>query len=188
MNNKNVLDFFFELGQLKRVRHEGWRFIGVDEPKSVAEHGLRAAQIAFVLAKMEKYNKPEEACAMAVFHDMAETRIGDITKIGNRYLKKDEERAVREQVEKLGETGKEILELWKQAEYKSTKAGVIAKDADLLEQAVSAKEYMEKGYKFAEDWINNISEKLIQTKSAKKLLKDLRKANSNNWWQGLKKF
>lgn len=187
MDNKNILNFFFELGQLKRIKHEGWRVAGVENPDSVADHTMRAAQIGFVLARLEKHTNPMEICTIIVFHDIEECRIGDIHKVANRYISADGERAVKEQTEKLGDIGKEILELWKKKKYDNTTEGIIAKDADLLEQAISAKEYVEKGYPFAEDRINNVSKKL-QTKSAKKIIADLKKSNSNNWWQGLKKI
>ena len=32
--------------QLRRIKHEGWRLIGVDNPESVADHSLRAGKIA----------------------------------------------------------------------------------------------------------------------------------------------
>ena len=187
MNNKNILKFIFELGQLKRVKHEGWKLIGIDNPESVAEHSLRAAQIGFILAKLEKYENPFEVCSILVFHDVAECRIGDIHRVGNRYISVDEEKVVEEQTAKLENIGKEISEMYEQIERKNTKAGIIAKDADFLEMAFMAKEYLERGYGFAQDWIDNIS-KSVQTKSAVSLLKDLQKSNSNDWWQGLKKM
>ena len=52
-NLKNQINFLFELGQLKRVKHEGWRLVGVEHPESVAEHSLRAAQIGYVIAALE---------------------------------------------------------------------------------------------------------------------------------------
>ena len=60
-------------------------------------------------------------------------------------------------------------------------------NADYLEQALTAKEYMEKGFKHAEDWIDNVS-KVLRTDKAKELLADIRKGDSNSWWQGLKKI
>lgn len=131
MNTKKLLNFFFELGQLKMIEHEGWRLAGINHPESVASHSLRAAQIGYV---------------------------------------------------------KDINALWHQVEEKNTTAGVLAKDADYLEQAITAKEYMEKGHAFAENWIDNISKGYLKTFSAQKLLADLRKADSNDWWQGLKKL
>lgn len=187
MAYKDLANLFFELGQLKLVEHEGWRLIGIAHPDCVSDHSLRAAQIGFVLAHLENYPNPAEVAAMLVFHDMAECRTGDVHRVANRYVKRNEEAAVKDQVKNLGTIGKEIKKLWDQVEHKNTKAGVIAKDADLLEMAVAAREYIEQGHTFAQDWINNIS-KALKTKSAKEMLDELCKTNPNDWWQGLKKF
>ena len=187
MIRKNILNFIFELGQLRRIKHEGWRIAGVDHPESVAEHSLRAAQIGFLLASIEKHPHPAEIATMLIFHDIGECRIGDIHKVANRYIKADEKKAVQDQLKKLDQTGKKIYKIWEQIEKHNTSAGIIAKDADLLEQAVIAKEYLEKGHKFTQDWINNIAKKL-KTKSAKNLLKTLQKTSCHDWWQGLKKI
>lgn len=48
---KKIITFIFELVQLRRIKHEGWRLVGIDNPESVAEHSLRAAQIGYILAK-----------------------------------------------------------------------------------------------------------------------------------------
>jgi len=141
-----VAKFTYELGQLKRVRHEGWKLAGVVTPDTVAEHALRAAQIGFMLANLEGTADPYQVCAMLFFHDIGEARVGDIHKLANRYITVDEEGAVRDQTAPLGPMGAEIVALWQQVEERSTPAGIIAKDADLLEQAFTAKEYLEQGY------------------------------------------
>lgn len=187
MENKDIVNFIYELNHLKRIKHEGWRFIGVKDPESVADHSLRSAQIGYILAKMEKYENPCEVSAMLIFHDINECRIGDIHRIANRYIQVDSAEVVKEQTEKFGEMGEEILSLWKQAEERSTKAGIIAKDADRLDMAFTAKEYVEKGYGYAKDWMNNITIGL-RTESAKKLFEELKDSDSNEWWQGLKKL
>lgn len=187
MENKDIVNFIYELNHLKRIKHEGWRFIGIKDPESVAEHSLRTAQIGYILAKMEKYENPYEVCAIAVFHDVSECRIGDIHRIANRYIKVDNAEVVREQTQKFGEMGSDIFSLWEQAEERSTKVGIIAKDADRLDMAFTAKEYLEKGYDYASDWMNNITIGL-RTESAKKLFEELKNSDSNAWWQGLKKL
>lgn len=186
MTNK-ILNLFFELGQLRRIKHEGWRTIGIIHPESVADHSLRAAQIGYILAKLEKYKNPEEVVTMIVFHDMGECRVGDIHKIATRYIKVDESQAVKDQTKPLEKLGEEIYNLWECVETQKNIAGKIAKDADLLEQAITAKEYIEKGNKFAQNWVDNISQKLL-TKTAKSLVKDLKKSSSHDWWQGIKKI
>ena len=77
--------------------------------------------------------------------------------------------------------------MWKEAEERSSKAGTIAKEADMLELAISAKELIEKGYCYAQDWINNTA-KALKTESGKRLLENLKNSDSNAWWQGLKKL
>jgi putative hydrolase of HD superfamily len=180
MNHTDILNFVFELGQLRRIKHEGWRVIGIANPESVAEHTLRAAQIGFILAKLENYSHPEQVCTMVVFHDIAEARVGDIHKLAQRYITVEEARAAQEQLENLDELGDRIFDLWNQVETRNSAAGIIAKDADLLEQAVMAKEYLEKGYGAAQRWIDNVS-KALQTDAAKQLLATLETVNSYDW-------
>lgn len=185
--DEDVVKFFFEMAQLKRIKHEGWRLAGVECPDSVAEHSLRAAQLAYLLADAEGHAGPERATMMLVFHDIGETRIGDIHRVGRRYMTADEAAVVKEQTARLGEMGKRIRELWNEFEDEKTEIARVAKDADRLEQALTAKEYMERGYAFAEDWIKNIR-KVLYTETAKRWLEKINKMNSNDWWQGLKKL
>ena len=44
----NIVNYIFELGQLKRIKQEGFRLNGIDKPHSVAAHSLRAAQIGYI--------------------------------------------------------------------------------------------------------------------------------------------
>jgi len=187
MDVKTVWNFIFELGQLRRIKHEGWRLIGVEQPESVAEHSLRAAQIAYILAVLEEYPDPNECAAIGIFHDLEECRIGDLHRVASRYVTADKERAAREQTAALDEVGERIFKLWLQDERRDTLAGIIAKDADYLEMAAMAKEHLEQGRAQARDWLENIS-KALKTESAKKLFAELEKTDSSDWWHGLKKI
>ncbi len=184
MNHRAALNFAFELGQLRRVKHEGWRSVGVDYPESVAEHSCRAAQLAFVLAHMEGHEDPNEVVTMTLFHDIAEARTGDFHRIAKRYVSVNERKAVEQQCALLGALGEEILRLWLEVENRSTKAGKIAKDADELEQAIAAKEFIELGHPDAVSWIDNV-EAVLETDSARKLLAELRTLSSREWWKQL---
>jgi putative hydrolase of HD superfamily len=185
MDADKIVNFIYELGHLRRVKREGWRLLGIDTPESVAEHSLRTAQIAWILAKMEGLQNPHEAVTIALFHDIGETRIGDLHKVAARYGELDETRAVEEQCSTLGEMGSEILEMWKRVESRSTQSGTVAKDADLVELAITAKEYIEIGHQGAQEWIDNAAPR-VRTESAKKLLAAIPHSNSKAWWKGLK--
>jgi putative hydrolases of HD superfamily len=189
-NIKKIVNFVFELNHLKKLRHNGWHLAGVDHPDSVAEHVMRAAQIGYILAVMEGDANPEKVSAIILIHDNPEARIGDQNKVSSRYfsVKKGEENAFNEQIEGLGaKIEKKWKEYFDEIENRRTKEGIIAKDADWLEQAFQAKEYIDIGHKSAIDWINNV-EKALETKSAKLLIKEMKKTDFADWWQGLKKM
>jgi len=185
---KKITNFIFELGALKHVKRSGWWIINIKDPENVAEHSFRAGVIGYILAKLEKADVNKVAM-MSLFNDLHEARLNDLHKIGQRYIdfKKAETKAHKEQTEELGEIGKEIFSFHKEYQEQKTKEAIIARDADLLENAYQAKEYMEIGYKDAQDWIDNIR-KIIKTDSAKKLLDEIEKTSSNDWWRKLKKI
>ena len=187
MQSREILKFFYEMGQLSRVKREGWRLLGIEHPESIADHSLRAAQIGWVLASLEGYKDPNEVAAMLIFHDIGECRVGDLHKLANRYVTADETTAVKEQVSRLGSAGDAVLSLWHQIEDRTTEAGIIAKDADLLELAVRAREYIEQGFADASEWFDAARQR-IKTKSAKELLEQLPHVSSSSWWHGLKKL
>lgn len=185
VNWEHIADIIYEAGMLKRVSREGWKLIGIKDPEHVASHSLRAAQIGYILAKLEGYEKPEEVCSMLVFHDIGETRIGDIHKIASCYVQDDESQAVKNQFKALEDIGKDLFSLWDQIDKKNTLAGIIAKDADLLEMATTAREYERMGYSGARDWIER-TERYLKTSSAKQLLQALQERHPDAWWKKLK--
>jgi len=195
-NIQGAVDFFFELGQLKRERHNGFLLSGVREPDTVAEHAWRAAQIGFVLAELENARAGEEvvsaervAC-MLLIHDNAETRLGDQHKVAARYvdLKGAEAAAFADQLNGLGERVAGKWEAYRQEyESRATREGIVAKDADWLETALQAKEYLDLGYASTQDFIDNVAA-AVETQSAKELVAALRTTQFTDWWKGLKKM
>ena len=196
-DTKKITNFLFELGTLKHVNRSGWWLIDIKDPENVAEHSFRAAVMGYVLAKMENDASSDEnskvdvhkTVMMALFNDLHETRLNDLHKVGHRYIdfRAAETKANQEQTSELGEMGKEMFGFHEEFQERKTKEAIIARDADLLENAYQAKEYLEIGYKDAQSWIDSIW-KIINTDSAKKLLKEIETTSSNEWWKGLKKI
>lgn len=190
MKIKKITNLIFEAFQLKRIKHEWWRVAWVENPDSVAEHSLIAAQIAFYLAKMELAD-PYKTSAMLIFHDLPESRIWDLHKIACRYIdwkKEIEEKIFQDQFDWIS-FSEEIIELFLDYEEGRTLEWKIAKDADYLEQSFQAKIYLEIWYKETQDWIDNVWENL-KTESAKKIWEEMCKTWFNDWWKkwGLKKL
>ena len=186
-DTNKITNFIFELGALKNVKRSGWWMINVKDPENVAEHSFRAGVIGYILAKMEGVDA-HKAMLMSLFNDLHEARLNDLHKVGHRYIdfRSAETKAHKEQTEGLGEIGKEMFSFHEEYQKQQTKEAIVARDADLLENAYQAKEYIEIGYQDAQDWIDNIKKYLV-TKSAKKLAAELEKTSSNEWWRGLKK-
>ncbi|MFC1623216.1 HD family hydrolase [Patescibacteria group bacterium] len=190
MSIKKIVNFIFELNQLKRQKSSGWSLVGVNNPPSDADHTLRAAQIGYILAEMEGNPNPEKVTAIIVVHENGEARIGDQNKVSAKYYNKSEaeKNAFTDQLDGLGEG---IENKWKdyfnEFETRNTPEGIIAKDADWLETAFQAKEYADLGHKDAQNWIDNV-ERALETESAKKLIREMKETRFTEWWQDLKKM
>ena len=181
-SDEAIVDWLFELAQLKRIPRSGWHRVGVERPESVAAHNLRAAQLAYALAHLEGHPDPAQVVAMVVFHEVGETRVGDLDRIAKAYTTRAEDRAAHDQLRPLGDLGREIIALWEECEEAATPAGAIAKDADLLEACFTAREYVETGHAEAQAWIDATRPKL-RTASARRLVDVLESRSFSDWWK-----
>ncbi len=172
-----LVDFLFEVGLLKNTPRSGWLTIGIKDPESVAEHSHRTAVIGYVLAKLEKADE-DKVVRMCIFHDLEETRLNDLHTINKKYLKQS--RIAYKDIFSGLEFGKELENIMDEFSAHKTKEAVIARDADKLEMVFQAKEYLDEGNTYANDWIKSGMRKL-KTKSAKKIAKKVIKSDSKKW-------
>ncbi len=189
MDDKNVLDFIAEVGILKRIKRSGWWMVGIPQEESVAEHSFRCAAIGYVLAKMEGVD-PYKVLVMTLFNDIHEARISDLHKVAHRYLnvREAEKTAFVEQVANLDESMcKELTSLREEHDEQETPESIIARDADILECLIQAKEYTDLGFQSAKKFFKQAPDHL-KTKSAKKLWNSTASWKSNTWWEKLGKF
>ncbi|MBU2523904.1 HD domain-containing protein [Patescibacteria group bacterium] len=182
---KKITNFIFELLNLKRFKHCGSKFAGVKNPYSLSDHSLVSSQIALILGELEGANA-EKCALMCIIHDNPEIRILDHHAIAQKYLinrNESEKNAFYDQIKNLPQTLQlKYQQLFEEFNAQKTIESKIARDADLLEAAFQAKEYFDIGYKSCKNWIDN-SKKLLKTKSAKALIKELEKTDHSDWWQ-----
>ena len=179
---ENIIDFIYEIGQLKRIPHIGWLHAGVRDPERVGEHVFRATQIAYILAELEGADV-SKTTLMTLIHDNGEARIGDHDLLTQQYVdgKKAEQDAFNDQCLDLPKhIGQKWGSLFKERESLKTLEAKCSRDADLLEQAFQAKEYLEQGYKNVQRWLDNIGTSL-STASAKKLFTQMKKRGCIEW-------
>ena len=187
--DKKLLNFLYEAGMLKRVRRSGWWVLGIKDAETVAEHSFRCAVIGYIIAKMENIF-PYRVLMMTLFGDIHEARINDAHKMAQRYIdfEKAEEKAFSEQVKCLGKRIKdELLKMRKEYKKQKTKESIAARDADILECLIQAKEYQQYGFRQAERFMKK-SPNFLKTKSARRLWRAAGQMNLNEWWQKLSEF
>ncbi len=182
-----LVNFLYELGQLKRVARSGWWLAGIKHPESVAEHAFRAAAIGFVLARLEGAD-PEKTALICLFHDIPEARANDSHKVMQRYAdhNKIEADVLKEQLSSLpNEVSENLSQLLQEYGMDRTKEQIVARDADYLEVCLQAKEYVEQGCINAQIWIDNTKKGCLKTQTAKKLLEEIERTSSSEWHKEL---
>ncbi|MPZ64436.1 MAG: HD domain-containing protein [Pseudonocardiaceae bacterium] len=138
------------------MRRAGWWHVGVRDPESVAEHSLRVAQLASLIAAIEGAD-PGRAALLAVWHDSQETRTGDIPHTAKPYLDKPSPEAITadQTVDLPDAARKTVHEAVTEYEAQHTPEARCAKDADKLECLVQAIEYRDAGYASVQGWIDS---------------------------------
>lgn len=179
-----ALNFFTEVGLLKHIRRSGWWVVGIKNPESVAEHSFRCSVIAFYLA-CEENADPTKASTMASFNDLHEARINDLHKMGHFYIdfREAEHKVFVDQMSKLPVKVRQHFETLRD-EYcqQKTSESIVARDADILECLVQAKEYLDQGFLQAEHFFREAPSHL-KTVTAKKWWESLQQWDSAQWWQ-----
>ncbi len=181
--------FLTEAGLLKRVKRSGWWVVGVKDPESVAEHSFRCAVLGFMLA-WEEGADPYQVMVMTLFGDIHEARIGDLHKMAQMYLPiaAAEEEAFSRQIDRLPpKIKKELIRLRRAYVEQKTPESIIARDADILECLLQAKEYDGQGYLQAKKFMKK-APRFLRTPSAKALWKTACKADLSRWWEPLAEF
>jgi putative hydrolases of HD superfamily len=184
---QKLIQFLFEVGHLKNVDRSGWWLLGNKMPESVAEHSFRCAILGYFLAKSEGLDA-FKVMMMCLFHDVHEARINDLHKIAQNYMdfKEAEKEASHAQMESLNNPErKEIDNALKEFLNQKSEESIVARDADILECAMQAREYQVQGYKAAIDWLER-AKSTLRSESAKKLLSAIERSDPDEWWKKLK--
>ncbi len=185
---KKEANLLFELSTMRKIVRNHRPVLLLDDlSDNLATHSYLVTWIAYIIAKHEGANI-EKVLLMAMSHDTAETRTGDIAWINKRYVKAYEEEAIAEMFpEELDHLNiKTLLEEYGKRESLEAKC---VKDADRMAQMIllqeqvftynnqQAKEWLENN----EDWINQT----YLTEYGKKLALTVYHTKVNDWAKNL---
>lgn len=176
---KNLANFFFEVGMLKRTPRTGFQFLG-SGAQSVAEHSFRTAIIGYTLARMDGSVDTGRVVQLCLFHDVPEARIGDLNYVAKKYVKADEARAVEDLARTLpfGDDYRDTLGEFGAGESREAQ---LAHDADQLEMILALKEYKDLGNQYADEWYP-FSVRRLRTDLARNLAETIWMTDSSRWW------
>lgn len=186
MDMTGVANFVYEAGQLKRLPRAGWLLAGVQKPESVAEHSFRVGVLAYVIAALEGAN-PDRAATLGLFHDLPETRIGDVPSVGRPYVTTAAAQDVAaDQVAGLPpELADHITALIDEHENAKTPQATAearcSRDADKIDCLLQAREYQVQGNQQMQPWIDSMVT-AVSTETAKKLAAAAQEVAPGAWW------
>lgn len=175
--------YLYEVGQLKLSKRTGWWHAGVLEPESVADHTFRTAVIGFVLAVLENAD-PNLTATLCLFHDVIETRVGDIPNVARAYVSREPDgRIAADQVVGMPLAAREaILAAVRQFVDQESPEALLAKDADCLECVLQAREYEHQGHRNTRPWMESNMARL-RSASARVLAERSLTMPPDEWWQ-----
>jgi putative hydrolase of HD superfamily len=176
---KNIANFLFEAGMLKRTPRSGFQFLG-SGTESVAEHIFRTCYIGYALGKLAKNVNVDHMIKMCLFHDLPEARTGDINYVNKKYVEANEIKAIDDLARTLP-FGSEIKDLVMEFIEGKTEEAKLARDADQLEMILALKEYKDVGNQYADEWLE-FSLRRLQTETARGLAKVILETDSSLWW------
>ncbi|MFP4657398.1 MAG: HD domain-containing protein [Desulfonatronovibrionaceae bacterium] len=178
---KRLVDFFFEVGMLKKTPRTGYQFLGSGR-ENVAEHSYRTTVIGLVLAELNGADK-YKVVVMCLFHDMHEARTGDFNYVNRLYNTSDKNRALEDALTGTG-IQEEVRGFFTELEKAESLESRLAQDADQLDFILELKEQLETGNPFAAKWLD-CAGKRLRTESGRRLARQILDTDPSDWWFSL---
>jgi putative hydrolases of HD superfamily len=132
---------------LREVARAGWKRVGIAHPESVADHSFGVALAALVLTPphLDKLR----VLSMALLHDLAEVRVGDITP-HDGIPRAEKKRREGEAAAAMFAAHPELAAAWAEMEAGETAEARFVKTLDLLDLELMARHYAAAGYETVE--------------------------------------
>lgn len=145
--NEDLLETLLELQNLDRVPRMGYQLRGVAEPESVSEHGWHLVFVIWALAPAIDDIDVLRAIEIALVHDVAEVRTGDLPMTASRYLpagaKAAAERAALDEL--LAPLGGRARELFAEYQAQESREARLVKACDKLQLLLKVATYQSWG-------------------------------------------
>ncbi len=155
--NHTLLDLFLELQRLDRIPRAGFVLRGVDDPESVTEHSWHVLFLVWTLGPKIDGIDVGRAMEIAIVHDLAEVRIGDLPMTCSRYFPEGAKNAAEEaaMAEILAPLPERALRLYDEYQRGASPEARLVKACDKLQLMLKVTVYESWGTgALAEFWNN----------------------------------
>lgn len=177
------IEFIYEMGALRFMDRSWKRFLNADFANNT-EHLFRVVWIALILAKREGVTDSGKIVKMAIAHDIAESRTGDVDYISRQYVERKETMAIDDMLEGTSIEA-EFKELLHEYELRESIESRIVKDADNLDVDFELREQTVRGHDALGTSKKSMREQVHATKlytnSAKEIAKQIASSNPHAW-------
>lgn len=178
---KSIVNLLHEIGMLSQIPRSGFAFLGSGK-QSVAEHSFRVALIAHAIARVTPESLDHDKLIMlCLFHDLPESRIGDLNNVQKRYVTPNLDKAV-EDIRTGSPLGPEVAKWIEEYESGESLESQIAHDADQIELMLVLKQEIELGNPRAQEWFQNALTR-VKTAGAKQIANEILQTPSDDWWK-----
>jgi putative hydrolase of HD superfamily len=158
--DQDLLGLLLELQSLDRVPRSGYNLRGVSPPESVSEHLFHVAFMAWTLAAEESQLDRLRVVELALVHDLAEVRSGDLPRSIAHYLppgaKKETEKAIASDL--LAPLGAKGPELFAEYQAKTSPEARFVGACDRLQLLVKTQVYEEWGSRGLDEFWQHLEE------------------------------
>ena len=175
--NATLLDLFLELQTLDRVPRSGYFLRGISDCESIAEHSFHLAAMVWLLAAREPALDRTKALELALVHDLAELRIGDLPRTAINYFapgaKHAAERRAADDI--LAPADPRARSLYAEYERSESREARFVRACDRLQLMLKASVYERWGHGgLAEFWDNQANFPSEEFPTVRDLFRELR--------------
>lgn len=179
----NDISFLYEMGSIRFIDRMWRRFLNGDFA-TLSDHHFRVFWIAMIIAGHEKGVDTGKIAKMALVHDIAESRAGDVDYLARQYVVRNEELAIDDMLSGTA-IEKEFRALWDEYEKRESLESKIVKDADNLDVDFElAEQASMNGNNLKSLWQDNrdfVSKNKLYTKTAKQIYDQIDSVNPHEW-------
>ncbi|PSO43205.1 hypothetical protein BRC19_01640 [Candidatus Saccharibacteria bacterium QS_5_54_17] len=136
-----------------------------------------------MIAAKEGIEDTEKVVKMALVHDIAESRAGDVHYVSRQYTERNEELGIKDM---LADTAleEEFLSLWQEYEDRQSMEAKIVKDADNLDIDFELREQSAMGNTVGESFHaprKQVSENKLYTDTAYAMWQEIQDSDPHDW-------